>query len=437
MRMEATAPNPDAEDGVDGCLRGGTVVSSGLDDGQDAEGEPAGAANDGQLAPGEVDAVTFVCHGVDGPQGGDGPQGDPGERGDQGDAGADGLVSLVRIEVLVANPEANNGIDGCVAGGFEVLAGIDDGLDAAGEPAGEASDGLLDDLEVDARALLCHALPGEDGADGEDGRGCQVQDNGDGTVTITCGGDEPVTFAVPLCGNGLVEAGEPCDDGNDSNADACLTDCTPAACGDGHVWEDEEDCDDANEVDTDACLTDCSEAACGDGHIWEGEEGCDDANDVDDDSCTNLCEAVPQLPCEAGEQVEREGRIYTFCPIPAAWPDALAACATTDDHLVKIETEAENTWLVDQCAAQPLVAEEGTPLHRWIGLNDVASAGDWVWHDGTTPDDFFPQVAPPDWSSNRDYASLLIGEIADNCCDAGDWHPPGPGSTRAYICESD
>jgi cysteine-rich repeat protein len=37
----------------------------------------------------------------------------------------------------------------------------------------------------------------------------------------------------PLCGNGKIEAGESCDDGNQVDGDACPSDCTIAACTDG------------------------------------------------------------------------------------------------------------------------------------------------------------------------------------------------------------
>jgi hypothetical protein len=40
-----------------------------------------------------------------------------------------------------------------------------------------------------------------------------------------------------LCGNGAIDEGEQCDDGNNSNSDACHNDCTEAGCGDGFVDE--------------------------------------------------------------------------------------------------------------------------------------------------------------------------------------------------------
>jgi cysteine-rich repeat protein len=48
-----------------------------------------------------------------------------------------------------------------------------------------------------------------------------------------------------LCGNGILDGeDEQCDDGNRSNLDACLNDCTWARCGDGYIRTGVEECDD-------------------------------------------------------------------------------------------------------------------------------------------------------------------------------------------------
>ena len=92
-----------------------------------------------------------------------------------------------------------------------------------------------------------------------------------------------------VCGNGMVEAGEACDDGNAVNTDGCLDTCVAASCGDGFVWADNEACDDGNDVDTDDCLATCVAATCGDGVVWEGNEACDDGNEDDSDECVGEC----------------------------------------------------------------------------------------------------------------------------------------------------
>ena len=45
-----------------------------------------------------------------------------------------------------------------------------------------------------------------------------------------------------VCGDGVVNVGESCDDGNTDDTDGCLTSCDFARCGDGVVWRDRELC---------------------------------------------------------------------------------------------------------------------------------------------------------------------------------------------------
>ena len=97
---------------------------------------------------------------------------------------------------------------------------------------------------------------------------------------------------VARCGDGQLHRGfEECDDGNDSDTDACTQTCTLSRCGDGLLQEGEA-CDDGNTEDGDACLETCLTARCGDGvrrqDLAAGEVGyedCDDGNEVNGDSC--------------------------------------------------------------------------------------------------------------------------------------------------------
>ncbi|NUP13069.1 MAG: DUF4215 domain-containing protein [Polyangiaceae bacterium] len=92
----------------------------------------------------------------------------------------------------------------------------------------------------------------------------------------------------PCCGNGIVETGEECDDGNTNDYDECSNECTlNPICGNGIVEGDEE-CDDGNTDPYDYCDNDCELPYCGNG-IVEGDEECDDGNTDDYDSCTNEC----------------------------------------------------------------------------------------------------------------------------------------------------
>jgi cysteine-rich repeat protein len=65
-----------------------------------------------------------------------------------------------------------------------------------------------------------------------------------------------------------------------------------SACGDG-VLDPGEECDDGNNEDGDGCSADCEvEGYCGDGILDPGEE-CDDGNNEDGDGCSATCELEP------------------------------------------------------------------------------------------------------------------------------------------------
>ncbi len=80
----------------------------------------------------------------------------------------------------------------------------------------------------------------------------------------------PVTT---LCGNGTLDEGESCDDGNLANHDECNWDCQLPRCGDGFL-DAPEVCDDGNTRNGDGCSADCaSEEFCGDGYLNDYNHG--------------------------------------------------------------------------------------------------------------------------------------------------------------------
>jgi hypothetical protein len=160
---------------------------------------------------------------------------------------------------------------------------------------------------------------------------------GDACQNVFDPGNDP-SCAVPVCGNGFVEAGEECDDGNTVPGDCCSATCTfealGSACDDGQFCTVSETCDGAgacgggspwncsdsvactadscDEV-ADACVNAPDDAACADGVFCNGAEVCDPALDCqpgspptcDDgvgctaDSCDPMADACTNAPDDA------------------------------------------------------------------------------------------------------------------------------------------
>ncbi len=93
--------------------------------------------------------------------------------------------------------------------------------------------------------------------------------------------------SVTICGNGVVDLDEACDDGNTTSGDGCNATCTSdETCGNGFRDPDEW-CDDGNTMAGDGCDPSCLEIEpCGNAVVEPlyGEQ-CDDGNTISGDGC--------------------------------------------------------------------------------------------------------------------------------------------------------
>lgn len=119
---------------------------------------------------------------------------------------------------------------------------------------------------------------------------------GDGVVNESCGeecdpsGDlcDARCQRVAVCGDGLIDEPEECDDGNARSCDGCSADCViESGCGDGVVCGAEE-CDDGNDLGCDGCAACAVEvgARCGDGVV---SATCGEQCDPPGDGCSVIC----------------------------------------------------------------------------------------------------------------------------------------------------
>jgi cysteine-rich repeat protein len=146
---------------------------------------------------------------------------------------------------------------------------------------------------------------------------------GQTTSSSGSGGQGGTGGSAPACGDGALDEGEVCDDGNTAGADGCSPACgveegfecagEPSACdgicGDGLVVGSEM-CDDGNAAIDDGCGDACAiedgyactgapsacDTICGDG-LLIGNESCDDGNTASDDGCADTCSVEGGYDC--------------------------------------------------------------------------------------------------------------------------------------------
>jgi cysteine-rich repeat protein len=153
------------------------------------------------------------------------------------------------------------------------------------------------------------------------------------------------------CGNGPVEQGEECDDGNNTGGDGCSPNCIREICG-NRVQELGEACDDGNAWGGDGCSDRCTVEACGNGILdRDAGEQCDDENTEDGDGCTAICKlpscgngAVdPYEQCDDGDTRDGDG-CSSSCTIEKCGNRIL-------DRAAREQCDDENTLDGDGCTA--------------------------------------------------------------------------------------
>ncbi|MDI3287344.1 DUF4215 domain-containing protein [Polyangium sp. 15x6] len=147
---------------------------------------------------------------------------------------------------------------------------------------------------------------------------------------------DAAAVAVTLCGNGVKQGTEQCDDGNSVDNDGCTNRCSSAKCGDG-ILQAGEQCDDGNLSNLDACTSSCKFAVCGDGYTQPGET-CDDGNSNNNDTCTTLCkppscgDGIKQVAeqCDDGN-TNNDDTCTTLCKSPSCGDGIKQAAEQCDD----------------------------------------------------------------------------------------------------------
>ena len=239
----------------------------------------------------------------------------------------------------------------------------------------------------------------------------------DGTATSAPATVSITVENVAVCGDGLLEGLEACDDDNEDPGDGCS-----AAC----LVEDGWDCDGEPSL----CTT-----VCGDGIVVAGEEECDDENAVDTDGCTTQCVAGPVCTVAIFADGDRfatdpaTGHCYvSFDGEQTSFAEAQTACVAVTGHLVSITSEAEQT----------IAASVQNPAENpWIGLADEIVEGSFGWVTGEALGYTNWSMSQPDGGDPEDCVNFFDTTLSSTGL-AGTWNDTScanTGFTAGRICE--
>ncbi|EKD42821.1 MAG: hypothetical protein ACD_73C00005G0001, partial [uncultured bacterium] len=143
-----------------------------------------------------------------------------------------------------------------------------------------------------------------------------------------------------LCGNGLVDLAEQCDNGssNGTASNPCSSACQLIFCGNG-VLDASEECDLGNgNSNGGACEENCTLPVCGNKILDTGEQ-CDDGNETSGDGCNSSCKLEscgngilePGEQCDLGTSNQNGGNCEADCSLPACGNGVLDAGEQCDD----------------------------------------------------------------------------------------------------------
>jgi len=134
-----------------------------------------------------------------------------------------------------------------------------------------------------------------------------------------------------------------------------------------------------------------------------------------------LCKAeatVAQAPCPEGAYLYQNSACFWLDRNQTyTWHDALSACSERGLHLASVHSQLE----------QDFIWGLSYDKHLWIGLNDLASEGDYVWSDGSAVDYTNWHSGQPNGADAQNCA-IMVG-VYD-----GEWGDYPCSNTHGVVC---
>jgi cysteine-rich repeat protein len=236
-------------------------------------------------------------------------------------------------------------------------------------------------------------------------------------VARAVGGRCDIGAVESSCGDGVLDPGEDCDDGNGAGGDACPRTCASPRCGDGTVDAGEQ-CDDGNTVANDCCDA-CVVAAAGTTCTTDGNACTDDVCDA-----AGHCRWVDNvLPCDDGNPCTRgdvcsAGRCVSGQNCDGAGnPNFCTTCLRGVG--CRALTEVVGTCMPPRAHGARMTFRDGP--------NDARDTASFQWRSSApvTKDDFgIPSHAFGHWyclTARGDDGAYTVLSLKDGCDAAGCW----------------